>query len=79
MAEKRSLSHTRGDVVFLPARESCTVMSMQEGSRVIHSQSPRESLEDAAAPELTCSSMKAEPKFPESTVKYYCNTCTHLV
>ena len=63
VAEKRSLSQERVEVLFLPARESCTVMSMQDGSSVIHSQSPRDSLE--VAPELTCSSIKAEPKLPE--------------
>lgn len=67
VAEKRSLEHVREAVLFLPARESCTVMSMQEGRRA--SQSVVESQVGVA--EQTWISINAEPKLPE------CNVCQY--
>ena len=68
MAEKRFREHERVAVLFLPARESCTVMSMQDGSRVSHSvgeEEVEEGLVGGDVTEHTWISINAEPKFPE--------------
>ena len=70
VAEKRSLEHTRLDVLLRPARESGTVMSMHEGSSVSHSV-----VEDSEAAALTCTSMKAEPKLPDKTEVHVTTDC----
>ena len=62
VAENLSREHTKDEVLFLPARESGTVMSMQEGSSVSHS--PEEDGDPETAEELTWTSMNAEPKLP---------------
>lgn len=49
--------------MFLPVRESCTDMSMQEGSSVSHSVA-EVSGEEGEGEEETWISMNAEPKLP---------------
>lgn len=61
MAENRSLLQEKVEVLLLPVRESCTDMSMQEGSSVSHSLA--EASEDGEEEE-TWISMNAEPKLP---------------
>ena len=80
MAENFSLLQVSTEHLFLPALESCTVISMQDGSRVSHSEllgvaAGGEVGEEAAGGEVgevmagegehTWISIKAEPKFPD--------------
>ena len=73
VAEKRSREQVRLDVLFRPARESGTVISMQEGSNVNHSTVAEEEAATTGE-ELTCTSMNAEPKLP----KIHTHTCTNI-
>lgn len=67
MAENRSLVHETVVVLFLPARESWTVISMQEGRRVSQSESGMTvGGLLGGGEEDTRISINAEPKFPES-------------
>ena len=66
MAENRSLLQVKVEVLFLPIRESCTDMSMQEGSRVSHS--PAE-VSGGEGEGETWISMNAEPKLPRGREK----------
>lgn len=63
MAENRSLLQEKVEVLLLPVRESCTDMSMQEGSSVSHSLAEA-SEEEGEEEEETWISMNAEPKLP---------------